>query len=176
MENSKLLDHTEQKWEAYSISFIAFYVYVVGGPFESQPSLWCHDLQLFCLASLVPSIVSKACTVCCSPLQSLLEEQVAAPSLSGLLPVLCHEHRHSPEGPHFTFYETGKDSNTWSKYVIEDDSSKFQKQSFIPRKVGSWENPKSLSDKRDPSSPVTYFYKKKLMFCCEWMMWTFFNT
>lgn len=67
-----------------------------------------------------------------------------------------------------------KDTNTWSKYhVTEDDSSKFQKQPFIPRKVGSWENPESPSDKKNPSSPVTYFLK--IMFC-ECVMWTFFNT
>lgn len=139
MENSKLLDHTEQKQEAYSISSSVFCVYVVENHLSLSQVSGFLTCRIFYLASQVLlSIISKASLVCCSPLQPLLEERLAAPSLSGLHPVLCREHTNSPECPWLTSLFVSKDTNTWSKYhVIEDDNSKFQKQFFIPRKVES---------------------------------------
>lgn len=114
-------------------------------PLSLRPAQFAAPHCSLCLRSRWQLLPSLACTLCC------------AMNTDTLLKVLTS-----------LLYETSKDSNIYSKYhVTEDDSSKFQKQSFIPRKVGSWENPKSLSDKRNPSSPIAYFYKIKLMFCCE---------
>lgn len=142
MENSKLLDHTEQKQEAYSISSSVFCVYVVENHLSLSQVSGFLTCRIFCLASQVLlSIISKACLVCCSPLQALFEEQVGS-SLPLWLASCAVPWTHTLSWmslAHFTFHKTSKDTNTWSKYhVIEDDNSKFQKQFFIPRKVESW--------------------------------------